>query len=385
VRIVVYCPHYEDPGGVREVARRLIAAAIGAGHEVHVVTRRRRGSRVQDVEATTGAALWRGKLLPVPHRGAGWRARRRFARRFPATAWRLARHVRRLAPDVVATHCSKFHAPWVMTLRAATRAPVVVHLHNAAQTADGPESPLLSRLLLRCAARIIAVSPDVAAYARACVPRRAARVAWIPNGIDPDEIGPRPPAERPRPYVLGVGRLARQKGFDLLIDAVLAAELDMDLVLVGDGPDRTALEKRARAGGGGGRVHFLGAVDRDTVARLMAGAAIFAMPSRFEGHPLVCLEAMQAGAPIVASAIPGLPVELQDGENVLLFPSEDVAALGARLKTLAAAPERARALGRAAQATARRLSAWHDVTARVLSIYTDVARRGAAAPDHTRS
>ena len=89
---------------------------------------------------------------------------------------------------------SKFHAPYVARLRAALGVPVVVHLHNGPQTADGPESLVLSRLLLRSARRVIAVSPAVADYARRVLPAHAERVTTVPNGIDP----PSSRASRPR-------------------------------------------------------------------------------------------------------------------------------------------------------------------------------------------
>jgi glycosyltransferase involved in cell wall biosynthesis len=367
VRVAVYCPHYEDLGGVQLVVQRLTAHMVRTGHEVTIVAREQPGAAARLPDVATGAALVRSPLQRAPHRGARLTAYRRFVSRFPSSAWRLARDLRALRPELVAAHCSKFHAPYLAVLRTAVRAPIVVHLHNGARTADGPESPALARLLLRSAERVLAVSAPVADYARACLPSGDGRVVVVPNGIDPEEFAEVPPLPRPRPFVLGVGRLAEQKGFDLLIDALGANGLD--LVLAGDGPERDALARRAAARGLAGRVDFLGFVDRRTVAGLLRAASVVAIPSRFEGHPLVCLEAMLAGAPIVAAAIPGLPPELVHGETGLLVPPEDPTALGAALAELAAAPERARTLGRAAAAAARRFPSWREVTARVLEEY----------------
>src|SRR5207244_10512470 len=94
-------------------------------------------------------------------------------------------------------------------------------------------------------------------------------------------------ATRARPHVLGAGALAERKGFDVQIDAFAAAGTDLDRVLAGDGPEGAALAARAGARGVAARVHFLGHVDRVTVASLLRGAAIVAIPSRFEGHPLI--------------------------------------------------------------------------------------------------
>ncbi len=119
-----------------------------------------------------------------------------------------------------------------------------------------------------------------------------------------------------------------------------------------------------------GRLHVLGQVDRRTVAALMLGACVVAMPSRFEGFPLVCLEAMQAGAPIVASRLPVFPSALRNGHTGLLVPPDDSPALAAALTSLLESPDRAAALGRAARDAARGFPDWDTITARVLVEYT---------------
>ena len=371
MRIAVYCPHYEDAGGVREVVRRLNAGMTARGHALTVVARAPGGppSALPPTDPASGAPMVRVRVVRAPYPALGPRAYRRFFARFTGAALRLVRAARRARPELVAAHCSKFHAPYVLALRLAVRAPIVVHLHNGPETADGPESPRLQHLLQRCAARVIAVSPAVADYARAVLPRRAERVVTVPNGTDAEEFADAPPARRPRPYVLGVGGLAPRKGFDLLIDALAAAGTDLDLVLAGDGPERVALAARAAAHGLSARVHFEGHVERTVLASLVRGATVVAIPSRFEGFSLVCREAMQAGAPIVASALPVFPPELRDGETGLLVPVGDVAALARALRTLAGDPERARALGRAAREAARVFPGWVEVIERILAEY----------------
>src|SRR5262245_26272353 len=180
---------------------------VARGHAVSIVPRAPGGQTapLPDVDPESGAQLRRVRVVRVPHRALGPSAYRRFLTRFPAAALRLVAAVRAANPEVVAAHCSKFHAPYVAALRLAVRAPIVVHLHNGAETADGPPSPRLQRLLQRCAARVIAVSPAVADFARASLPGRAADVVAVPNGSDASELAAAAPVDRPRPYVLGVG------------------------------------------------------------------------------------------------------------------------------------------------------------------------------------
>ena len=376
MRIAVYCPHYEDAGGVREVVRRLSRGMVARGHAVTIVPRAPGGvtASLPDVDPESGARLRRVRVVRAPHRGLGRSAYRRFVTRFPAAALRLVAAVRAAEPEIVAAHCTKFHAPYVLALRLAVRAPIVVHLHNGAETADGPPSPRLQHLLQRCATRVIAVSPAVADFARSALPRRAADVVAIPNGSDPTEIADAAPVHRARPYVLGVGALAVRKGFDVLIDAVAASGVDYDVVLVGDGPEREPLERRAQTRGLADRVRFEGQVDRRTAAGFMRGAAIVAIPSRFEGFSLVCREAMLAGRAVVASALPVFPPELRDGKTGLVVPPDDVPALARALARLAVAPDEARALGEAAREAARAFPTWDQVTERVLEEYARLVR-----------
>jgi glycogen(starch) synthase len=378
LRIAFFCPPYEQLGGFREIGQRLVAGFVRRGHEVTVVARAARGAaRGPLVDPATGARLLRVRLAPTPGAAARFRAWRRFGKHFPESASALVRSVRRTRADLLVTFCSKFYGPHVAFVRALARVPVVVHMQNAARTADGPDSPRLMRMLLRCGARVVAATPAVADYARSMLPERPAdAVVWVPNGVELEAFTAVEPERRAHPYVLAVGRLADQKGFDVLIDAFARADLPLELLIAGEGPDREPLARQAAARGLGERVHLLGEVDRPRLARLLAGTTLVAIPSRFEGGgPLVALEAMAAGRPIVISRIPGIHPDLRHGETAWLVPPEDPEALAAALRELVVvSPERARALGAAGLALAKRLPDWDAVTDRMLEIY-DGARR----------
>src|SRR5206468_1275416 len=110
-------------------------------------------------------------------------------------------------------------------------------------------------------------------------------------------------------------------------------------VLAGDGAARPQLEELARARALAARVRFLGATDRPTTLALLRSAVAVACPSRFEGLPLVCLEALAAGRPVVATAVNGIPEVIREGETGFLVPPEDPAALAAALARVVAAPD----------------------------------------------
>ena len=132
--------------------------------------------------------------------------------------------------------------------------------------------------------------------------------------------------------VLAVGRLAAQKGFDVLLGAA-ARWRDLDpaplLAIAGDGP--LAGELRARAASLGVDAAFLG--HRDDVADLLAAAAVFVLPSRWEGQPLILQEALRAGAAIVATRVGGIPDLVGDDAALLVAPG-DAAALAAAVRAV---------------------------------------------------
>lgn len=146
------------------------------------------------------------------------------------------------------------------------------------------------------------------------------RLRVVYNGIrkaKPEE------RKRSRHCVLGVGRLVPFKRFDVLIDAmpaVLERHRDAALVLVGDGPERAALEERAEKLGIGRHVRFTGAMRRDEVMEAMRACGVYVHPSAYEGFAHQVLEAFAARIPVVASRIPGNDEIVRDGKNGLLVP-----------------------------------------------------------------
>ncbi len=140
---------------------------------------------------------------------------------------------------------------------------------------------------------------------------------------------------------LGVGRLERQKGFDLLLDAWKELELPRPLlVILGDGSERRALEDRTSALQLGGDVHFAGAWR--SAARAYGAADAVILPSRFEGMPLALLEALCAGIPVVATAVGGVPEATENGRRARLVPPEEVHRLAEAVREIEADPEASR-------------------------------------------
>lgn len=226
----------------------------------------------------------------------------------------------------------------------------------------------------RGAAAVIALTPRLAGLARAGgVPGE--RVVVIPSGVRealftvPDAlIDPVP--DVPRPRVLFLGRLHRQKGVDTLLAAV-AKVPDVRLVVAGDGPLRGELERRAVALGIADRVRWLGFVAHDDVPALLRSADVLAMPSTYEELGTALVEAMYAGLPIVASRTGGIPDLVTDGADGLLVGSADPDALAGALERLLRQPDLAARLGAAAARRVRDYR-WDRLADRVLEVYRTV-------------
>ena len=207
----------------------------------------------------------------------------------------------------------------------------------------------LDRFALRLMRHVVCVSEGQALKVRrAGVP--ADRVRVIRNAIDASrftgvDAGGRLALQclfaTPRTLiVVAVGRLSPEKGFDRLIEAagIVAGEVpSVGFVLIGDGPDRAALEALVGASGLQGSVVFAGF--RSDVDRLVQGADALAQSSYTEGLPNVVLEACAAGIPVVATDVGGTGEVVQDGVNGYLVPPGDSSALAERLIQLLCSPE----------------------------------------------
>ena len=262
--------------------------------------------------------------IPVPFRGT----------LDPLTPWRLRRLEARWKPDIVMTWMSR--ASGTMRTRHAPHVARVGHYYKF-------------KYFQHCDA-LIAIAPGIADhFANLGFPR--ARIHVVPNYTDHQ---PQPPMPRDAfhtptdvPHILALGRLHRNKGFDVL----LAALPDLPRAHVwfaGDGPERDPLEEQARALGVLDRVRFLGW--RTDVSALLQASDVVAMPSRHEGFGTVILEAWAHGIPLVAATSQGPRDVVADGRTGLLVPIDDTEALLAALRRVLAEPALAEDLAAAARA-----------------------------------
>jgi glycogen synthase len=202
------------------------------------------------------------------------------------------------------------------------------------------------------------------------------RLHLIPPGVNPSLF--EGPFEDPfsgvgKPRVLFVGRLAAQKGVRTLVAAAgLLEDPSARVLLVGDGPERKALECEAKRLGVADRLHFVGFVAHDRVPAVLAHADLLVLPSLYEELGTVLLEAMQAALPIIASRTGGILDVIEDGVNGLLVPPGEPEALARAINRLLADRDLACRLSEEAQERVKDYD-WEVLAERVLAVYQGVA------------
>jgi glycosyltransferase involved in cell wall biosynthesis len=320
MHVLVFCPPFGNIGGLESVAAHLVRYLEARGHEVTVVAR---GARWTDRREPGRPS--RGIELPMhqfPRRFRHVARVRRFTQQFLALLPRLRRTVATpRPPDVLLSLAPPNYAPYPLALAWLLGRPLVAGLHADPSHLDRHANRAVHRMLLRRAALLVACSERVAAAAAREVPACRPRLVVIPNGYDPAEFASAAPARAERPFLLAVGRLVPEKGFDLLTEAfaLIAAEFPaVDLVIAGDGPEASRLAALTTARGLRDRVRFAGVTDRPTTVSLLLGSAFVCCPSRWESFSLVALEAAAAGKAVVAADAGALPEIVRGDETGLL-------------------------------------------------------------------
>ncbi|MFC7527334.1 glycosyltransferase family 4 protein [Actinoplanes sp. GCM10030250] len=360
----LFPPHL---GGEELVAQQL-ATMQARRHNVTVYT--------SDIDARTMPRRQQDGRLQV-FRDRAWRVGNTPV--LPRLTGRLLRHEPR--PDVVHVHVGQALLPEMVRFGAGWRGvPYVAHVHlmvRPSSTAGRLLLPLYQRTLyahfLRRAALVICLTEAMRRTVVARFGLNPERVAVVPNGVDGEVFTPGPFAGRAPRELLIAGRLTAQKNVAAAVGAMAHLPRDVTLRVVGDGEDGAALRAQvARLGLTG--VRFEGRLAPAELAAAYQRATLVLMPSTHEGQPLVLLEAMATGAPVVCSALPEL-VETA-GDAALPVEEPTPAALGAAIRALLDDPARRR---RMADAALRRAATytWPAVASAVDELYDRVrAGRG---------
>lgn len=297
-------------GGAERVLCQLALHAREAGHRVEVVALKGVGPAAQPL---VNAGIPCTALGAPDQPGLG----------HLAAVARLQVYLRTRRFDVV-------HA-WLASGCAAVQmaAPPPLPRVMAAHVTDVPSWTVCRLLAADVGAPVqwLAVSAAVARAWAAALHVDVKRFAVIPNGMD---AGPPPQPEPPNARPAFLGRLAHQKGVDVLVRALQETNLSVDVF--GRGEDESALRELATTSGVASRIHFHGPTHQPHLA--ISQASFVVLPSRSEGMPMVVLEAMAAGRAVVATRVGGTDEVVVDGETGLLVPPNDPTALAHAMQRL---------------------------------------------------
>ena len=296
------------------------------------------------------------------------------SKRDVAAMWAHRRAIAAHRPDIVQLNLPvPFAEPYTVLAALTVPRTRVIVLEHLPMPIRSSRIRLLKRITAPRLAAHVAVGTAAAREVEAVSGTGPGSVRVVPNGV------PAPSAVLPEPrpagadFVVGaVGRLHPQKGFDVLVRA-LALVPQAHLVLVGDGPEHAALLELAGELGVTSRLTITGWTE--DVTAWLPGFDVLAMPSRFEGLPLVLLEAMLSERAVVGTGVGSMPDALHDEVTGLVVPVDDEAALATALRRLREDPALRARLGRAAGELARERFTVTAMTRTYEQLYDEVLGR----------
>lgn len=382
MRVGIVCPYAWDiPGGVQFHVRDLAEHLIEGGHQVSVLAPSDDGTPLPPYVVSAGRAV------PVPYNGSVARLNFGFL-----SAARVHRWLREGDFDVLHIHEPATPSLSLLACWAAS-GPIVATFHtsNPRSRVMSTAYPILQPALEKIRARIA-----VSEYARrTLVEHLGGDAVVIPNGVDVSffaDAKPNPAwqggAERGEPGTIGfLGRFSEpRKGLPTLLAAfpkILAERPGVRLLVAGRGDAEEAVEGLApevRA-----QIDFLGMVSDEDRARLLRSVDLYVAPNTGgESFGIILVEAMSAGAPVLASDLDAFRQVLDDGAAGELFPVEDSAALAQKALGLLADPARLAEL-RAAESRHVRRFDWSNVGADILAVYETVTEGAAAVREDDRA
>lgn len=374
VKVCYFTPVFlPDVGGAEYVTDALARQFTLKNHPTHVLTRGHRA----DLD------------LPYP---VTWFGKPYFPHFRPE---RIVKHLRRLHArekfDVFLVNYGRPTGIAAVNLSRETGVPTVLVSHGGdlyehAEDRNRPHVFRRTAEAYRRADAVIAISPHVEKLIREVRPEPSP-VVCIPNGVDPAAMNE--PASRPAdlpfgdaPFLLALGNFTEYKGFDDAVDAFALALPrlgDTHLAIVGKGKMETEIKARIAKHNLGRRVHLLGQRTGGDKRWLMQRCRFGLMPSIEEGHPIVGLEFMAVGRPIVCSLNPSFDEMFTDGQNACRAPARDAPALAdAMVRLHENDPDAMGAIGR------QRVEqfAWSAIADRYLEVMggaVDAAKRSGTA------
>lgn len=334
----LFLPHI---GGIEVFGAQLIKALFKLGNKVDVVASHS-GAHLPDVTETQGIRIHRFHFQKALFQ--------RNIKEIKQITEKIVRLKKNFEPDLI--HINTIQPSLFFFYHTRTRylSPSLITLHQPLVNSTGKNS--LVYHTLSSADWITAVSNNLLSKVRCYAPDIEFKSSVIHNSLECPQREPSPVSFK-NPAILCIGRLIKDKGFDLAIEALKKVNKHspgVKLVISGDGPERKNLEKKAFQMGLLDAVHFTGWIDPNKVPDVMNKASIVVVPSRWEEpFGLVALQAAQMQRPVVASKTGGLPEIVTDKKTGLLFERENVNDLAEKILFLIRNPKKSAEMGKKAK------------------------------------
>jgi glycosyltransferase involved in cell wall biosynthesis len=387
-RILLISHEYPPLGGVGGNAARHIAKALARmGHKPYVLTAA--GGGLPRDETSDGVTIHRLPLGFAPWKRAaledGYPSAVVDGTAFFLAALRAApRLARQWKVEITLAFFALPAAPLAWLLKWRLGIPYIVALQGGDVREDAQTSKSLFKRAVRAgvnfvwrgAGAVIANSERLAEDARRHDPRTTIRV--IPGGADVYGILPKDDYTPQHDVkLLFVGRVARGRGLDVLLEALakLSSALKWKLAIVGDGPEWPAVAAQAARNALIDRVELRGWQGWNHLPEIYRGADIFVLPAYDSGMPAALLEAMATGLPVIAARAAGMAEAVLHDETGVLVPPRDSDALADALTLMIADPARWEAYGRAGRARIETYYSWTVVTETWMTVIEDVLSR----------
>lgn len=292
----------------------------------------------------------------------------------------------KIRPDVVNVHFLGANAFYVFLLRKIIQFKLVVTLHGGIEapkedlsdTEGYWEAKILNwtaRTILRDADAIIVISRYLYNKVNQFFPDLSVKCSVIPVGIEHNNI--KNVDIKQENFILALGRLSYEKGFDILIEAfgkICSSFSEIKLVLAGDGDEKKSLIELVNTLGLNDRIFFFGEATRTEAVDLLSKCRFLVVPSRNESFGVVMLEAMALRKAVVATTVGGIPELIKDHSTGFLVPPENPEELAQTIRLLLTNEKLAKDVGSIASKTLKSCYNWEFISDKYLKIYNGLVK-----------
>jgi len=381
MRILLFpSAYYPNFGGVEEICRLLAQTLKSRGFEVAIAVNR------WPADTKEFEVLWDIPVYRFDFAAPGKRDIWQIWRMLPRSQ-AFNRFVQQWQPDLIHAICPSISGFYLWLSQLQHRRKLVLTLQGELfmDKHDIFGKSAFARWSLR---QLLTVTDSITACSQYVLDDAARRFALpnvaktvVFNGVDLSEPTATDRSNQHKKYILGVGRVVKNKDFDTLVRAfaAIASEYtDLQLVLAGDGDQLPELRQLADQLQISHRINFAGRQDRTEIGKLFSGCTCFVIPSAVEPFGIVCLEAMRAGKATIACNAGGPPEFITNGENGLLVAPRQPEELAAALRLLLSDTALRHRLETKALADVQAFS-WTKITAQYVDIYEQCLSKKSAS------